>query len=221
VVSSDSEPPQDLEAQFYRKALAGIPKHFREHRFSTVAPYLKRPAAIEEADAALEGILAGQVLAVTLVGQSETGKTSLAAAMLAALVEEAVLTGARGARRLVRGSLWTDALALSRARASAKLGDGEAPLVARAIGAELLIVDELGSETVAGSDELIDVIFRRWQDERPTIVTTGQPRDRIVQRYGNGIHTRLMKQAQSRLIFCAPQKERPADRQLSLEVPPR
>lgn len=191
-----------VEVSRFRATIQRVPTRFREHRLATVGQHVKRPVAVEEAAAALEAMLRGEVLALTLAGRSEAGKTSLAAALWAELADRAG-AGDIAARRLLRAPMWTDALALSRARSTTALGAGEARLVAHALSASLLVVDELGGETTAGTDELIDVIWRRWQEQRPTIVTTGQPREKLRSRYGDGVVTRLTKQRESRLVLCA------------------
>jgi hypothetical protein len=199
-----------------RLILRAIPKFFRGHRLETVGAHVKRQEAVGETRAALADILAGKARVVTFVGRSEAGKTSLAASLVAAL-DRAQQDGDGQAYRLLRSFVWLDALELSRARSSFKLGDGEAPLVDRARKASLLVLDEVGAETVAGSDEVLDVIWRRWQDERPTIVTTGQPGKKLIDRYGEGVYTRLTKQSASRLIRCSEPQKEPAQQKLPLE----
>lgn len=216
VIPPRAEGRGDEAKSWWWAVLEQIPRRFRAHRLETVNQFVKRPEAQGEARAALADLLAGEALAVTLVGRSEAGKTSLAAALVALLVELAE-EGRPEALRLLWSALWTDELALSRARASHKLGGGEAPLVARALEASLLVLDELGGPTVSGSDEALEVIWRRWQDERPTIITTGQTGDKLIQRYGSGVFTRLTKQNASRLIQCSePPKKKPQQGALPL-----
>ena len=148
-----------------------IPRRFRGHDLATVGALLQRREAVPEAIAALEQLLLGRLLTVTLVGRSECGKTSLAAAMLRELCRLAV-DGSREARRLTFGSIWGDALKLNNARRSHRLGDGDAPLVERCKSVGLLVLDDVGQETAQGADEILDVLWRRHQEDLPTILTT-------------------------------------------------
>ena len=198
-------PPDAPIGDRWKSVLARVPSRFRAHRLPLVAGLVARGAAVAEARAALEALVRGELLVVTLVGRSEAGKTSLVGALVALLCELADAGDAR-AGVLARGLLWTDELALSRARASHKLGDGEAPLVERAVAAPLVVLDDLGQPTAGGQDEVIEVIWRRHQEERPLILTTGQPREKLTPRYGDGIYRRIARDRSARVIRCAEAK---------------
>lgn len=118
---------------------------------------------------------------LVLLGPSGAGKTIAMVALARRLLDETVRSGGRRwafARRM----LFTTGAALSRARIEHGLGIGEAPLVARAIGCSLLLLDELGyldSGTVVA-----EIICARDYDNRPAIVTSGLTRDQLDEKYG-------------------------------------
>jgi DNA replication protein DnaC len=118
---------------------------------------------------------------VLLVGPAGTGKTSLAAAMFQA--------------RLEPRACWCSAFELARARASARLGE-EAPLVAAALRAPLLVVDELGAEEHRPGSAVVEVIYERHAEQRPTWVTTGMTSASLSARYGGGILRRVTERAE-------------------------
>lgn len=119
---------------------------------------------------------------VMIIGDSGVGKTSLAVAMLRACAED----------RVERG-MFVDSRALVRARNEQRLGDGEARLVADAIRARVLVLDELGAECGRGTAESVvaEVIHERHAQQRRTIVTTPFASPELTARYGAGIVRRL------------------------------
>jgi len=165
-----------------------IPAWFRWARLD--APELRRRVAraqaIPEAEAALgaHGLL--------IAGPSGSGKTSLACALLRAW----------DARHPGRQGLFTTAWDLGGARAQHALGAGEAPAVERAKSADLLVLDDLGSERDAASSAVPDVIFARAQAGLPMWVTTWMSPQAIAQRYGDGIARRLYEAGLVTVIAC-------------------
>jgi hypothetical protein len=113
-----------------------------------------------------------------LVGPAQKGKTSLAVAALRARKVE---------------SLFVRSEQLGLARTQAKLGQGEAKLVDRAMETGLLLLDDVGSEGDAeGRVQAVrDVLFERFEEDRPTWVTTGLDAAQLAARYGAGILARL------------------------------
>lgn len=165
-----------------------IPAWFR---WATLdAPELRRrvarPQAIAEAEAALgaHGLL--------IAGPAGSGKTSLACALLRAW----------DARNRYRHGMFTTAWSLAAARSHHALGAGEAPEVHRATSADLLVLDDLGSERDTVSSAVPDVIFARAQAGLPIWVTTWMTPEAIAQRYGDGIARRLYEAELVTVIAC-------------------
>jgi hypothetical protein len=104
---------------------------------------------------------------VTLWGTTGSGKSTLAAAMLRALLA--------GPRRHC-SARWYDARDLARARKQYRLGGGDPPELERAVDADILVIDELGKETLDRNSDPADVVMvldeRHRARDRLTIVTT-------------------------------------------------
>jgi hypothetical protein len=120
-----------------------------------------------------------------LMGDTAAGKTSLAIAMLDAWVRQD--TYARKGARFVE-SYW-----LAGARGRHPLGQGEAPLVREAMGATLLVLDDLGSEVGDHRNVIADVIFHRHNEELPTWITTGWTPEQLMERYGSQVVRRVVE----------------------------
>lgn len=153
-----------------------IPALFRDVRFGEVAIARVVRGDTTEAMRACSAAYK-QVQAVTewqtlvLHGPRRGGKTTLAVAKLYQAID-AASDGDQRARKLVRSARFVAAWDLGEARFRHALGDGEAPLVEAAMGASLLILDDLGKEARRGRDVLSQVLQERWASGRKTIVTT-------------------------------------------------
>lgn len=136
-------------------------------------------------DVVRRGIGAAPV--VTFLGPAGIGKTSLACALARALA-------LRGEFPERGEFLFVTALELVAARAGHPLGRGEAPLVAAALGADLVILDDLGAEDgrSTGGAALAELIHARHAGLRRTLVTTGFGPDDLTARYGAGVKRRLL-----------------------------
>lgn len=122
---------------------------------------------------------------LVLSGKAGTGKTSLACAALRAWQ--------RTRRRRV---VFVAAHELANARMQHALGSGEAALVERCGKADLLLIDDLGSEPSSPPrSEIIDVIQRRHNFNLPIWITTGLVTAELTARYGFGIARRILEQA--------------------------
>jgi len=162
----------------------GIPPRYRWARCSSpeLAQRVRLASAGADASDVARRLAAAPALATVLQGPAGTGKSSLAVA----------------AMREVSRSLYVSAAALERARIEHRAGDGEAPIVARALKAPLLVIDDLGQDKPSSVSAVEAVILARHEAELRTWVTTGldarSPRGRypeIEGRYGAGIARRL------------------------------
>lgn len=122
---------------------------------------------------------------IMLVGDTGTGKTSLAVAMLLAAV--------RIAPALRDRDRFASSFVLAGARNRHPLGKGEAPEIVAAMGAPLLLLDDLGSEGDARANVISEVIFARHEADLPTWITTGFPAEQLMARYGSAIIRRVIE----------------------------
>lgn len=172
---------KDLARQWRDVAVRQIPPAHAEA--SLDAPWLVKligDSAIETARGALDAER------VAAVGPAGSGKTSLVCAMLAA------------SKFLPKDGAWpryTSAHQLAKARAFHPLGEGEAPVIARALSAGLLVIDELGGEDQRYASAVAEVIYERHANAMPTWVTTGVGPKEIGDRYGGGISRRIFEGA--------------------------
>ena len=127
---------------------------------------------------------------LVFTGPPMAGKTSLAIAMFKLALE-------REPWRL-RAARFTTAHELARARSVNALGD-EAPIIARALAAPLLVIDEVGGEDHHPRSAVSEVIFERHQNDRATWITTGVDAPAIGARYGGGIQRRIFEPPAVRL----------------------
>lgn len=132
---------------------------------------------------------------VVLRGPPGSGKTSLAVAALRAVRDRPRRDGS------TPRVAFADAHQLGTARIQHAAGHGEAPYVAAAIGAELLLLDDLGQERQTQNNAVPDVILQRHADDVPTWVTTGEDWPQLAAKYGGGVARRLREGAL--VIRCA------------------
>lgn len=134
---------------------------------------------------------------LTILGGAGRGKTSLAAAVALAVCDAGASADATDAAYdRARRVLWVDVSDLAAARRRHSLGADEAPLVRRAIGASLLVIDELGTERGDSgwtTDAVRDVIWARFGERRPTVVTSPLDRAALGAKYGGGGERRLFE----------------------------
>jgi len=121
------------------------------------------------------------------------GKTSLALALLYALIERAKAATEPGKTGEFLEFAFVTAPELVQSRRQTKLGSGdEAPLVAVAMSVGLLVLDEIGFEL--SSEVVFDVLDRRLRALRPTILTTGMKPKEFRERYGDALWRRAAEQ---------------------------
>jgi DNA replication protein DnaC len=158
--------------------LEGIPAEYRWARFGSpdLAKRIRSGPALLQARTHLDASR------VVFIGDAGAGKTSLAVAMF---LERAERVGLRAAF----APCWR--LGAARARAE----DSDPELLRSALRADLLLLDDLGSERNMPSNPIPDLIFERHAEGRSTWVTTWmKPRD-LEERYGDGIARRVFERA--------------------------
>jgi DNA replication protein DnaC len=162
--------------------IESVPERLRWARLDApeLGPRVKDPRAVLK----LRTALAANVDRLLLLGPAGIGKTSLATATLVEI-----------ARRRDVSGLFVDAYELAVARQHHALGS-EAPLVARAMAADVLVLDDLGAERAIPSSPVGEVIHKRHATMRATVVTSGFGLDALEQRYGGGIFRRLTEDAE-------------------------
>jgi DNA replication protein DnaC len=84
---------------------------------------------------------------------------------------------------------------LGTARIQQRAGSGEAPIVARAIAAPLLLIDDLGAEAQTQNNAIADVIRDRFDEEKPLWFTTGLTANEVAARYDGGAVRRIFERA--------------------------
>lgn len=174
----------DTEAKEIAARLAAVEEQIPvRYRWATVnSPELRRRVVPEQAIA--RAVAAAGASSLVLLGPAGSGKTSLACAVLRA----------EASRRGIYAGTYTTAFALAKARQEHKLGDGEAPIIERACKARLLLLDELGAEL--GRNTAVQEVFcARHDAELPTIYTSGQSVEELIQRYGDMVARRLLQGA--------------------------
>ncbi|MCH9837457.1 hypothetical protein K0U83_17470 [bacterium] len=131
-----------------------------------------------------------------LRGKPGMGKTALACAVLGRHLTRATAPLATWPDVEDAASMRyvTDA-DLNRAVSAHPLGQGDAPLYREAVRAKLLVLDELGVDLASPRRVGRDVLFARYDANRPTIVTTGHERAQVEAHWGGGAGRRIWTQS--------------------------
>ncbi len=132
---------------------------------------------------------------VLLLGPAGSGKTTLACALLLELHAAGVALDAPGpVVGLAQRARFLLADTLARATDEAALG-GLPAAVEDALGASVLVLDELGAEPDSLRSHVGRVVHQRHGATCPTIATSGFPLPKLRARYGTGIERRLVEGA--------------------------
>jgi DNA replication protein DnaC len=121
---------------------------------------------------------------IVFTGPAGAGKTSLACSALHQIAYERSVTGQ-----------YVDARSLSLARSQSGLGH-EAPIVAEAMSAPALLIDDIGLDRPDQHGSAVaDVLYARFMQGQITICTLAIPTSEVADRYGDGIARRMFERA--------------------------
>lgn len=162
-----------------RAERAGVPLRFARHAIGSqlLDRCVIRPRLIGELPQTADAIatLLAKSRRALVIGRSQRGKTSLAAAALNSRKSEA---------------LFVNAADLADAHRGHRMGQGFAPLVERARTVPILLIDDLGDEGPE-VDAIKRVIKFRFDREATTWVSMGLSLEMAESRYGSGVVNRL------------------------------
>ena len=171
------------------------------HAFENTLPPLYRWAALDSPLLAerVKLVIPREVptsRSVVLMGPPGIGKTSLAVAMLRAILERELATTTLAseddATRVVRRYRFVHAHRLGVARISGPAATAE---LESAMRARVLLLDDLGEDADIPSNPVPVVIAERHAQERVTWITMSRAPREIAERYGGGIGRRVMENA--------------------------
>ena len=165
-----------------------LPARHREARFESQAltKWCRDPRAIRLARAYADVV--PECYTVTLWGETEAGKSTLAAAMAWRILMKRPVS-----------FLWVDARDLALSRRESPFG-GEPALLRRTKSVEFAVIDELGKETLAhgnNREDVVDVLAYRDRMQLRTILTTEWSADtnakglKLIDVYGPSVIRRL------------------------------
>lgn len=152
---------------------------------------IRKPAAIAKASEYVRDL----PLVTVVTGVTRSGKTNLVCAMLHAVIEAGV-TSNEEAFRKARGSRFVSAKSLVGRR-----GDSDEELLDAAVGASVLVLDDMGKEldgcppgTPLAAQRIapiVDVIDKRHNTGRPTLIASWWGPQDVERRYGGGTSGRM------------------------------
>ncbi|MCU0687205.1 MAG: hypothetical protein MUF34_34005 [Polyangiaceae bacterium] len=181
-------------------ALSTMPPHFAWARIERGGD-LERHVGAPALERAVAWLREPKRPTLSFQGETGAGKTACGVALLRRLLDRAERPDAPDEFvRYAAGVRYVPAFELARAREGHPLGKGEAPLIAEAKRATVLLLDDLGGEGRSISDAVGDVIHKRHDLAALTIVTTGLDEAGLETRYGVGIRRRVLTDATQILL---------------------
>ena len=181
----------DLTEQLWR-ARGSIPELLRWARFG--APEMAERVSVPKAIGYVRDLEVRRV--VTFAGPSGVGKSSLAVATLAQLLDAATIESPEEIHWAARRARFIATDQIADAVVSRRLGEGARRAVHAATEASLLVLDDLGLESSSAPvrEALTALIVTRHRHGRRTIVTTGFDLEELGARYGAGVQRRLVEE---------------------------
>lgn len=171
--------------------IAGLPPRYRGKAFEAVTHQQKQVRAT--ARAFRDAITAEKRWAVlTLVGTTGTGKTLLACELAQSLIDKCSMS--------VR--YCTASQMISEIQATyGRDGKSEEQELMRLTQYDLLVLDEIDAIRSSENSTLLltEVINRRYNAERPVVVITNQPINKLAKYVGDRVHSRLNENS----LVCA------------------
>jgi DNA replication protein DnaC len=179
---------QQAERKARRATAASMPIRYA-WAFALDAPELFRRAdlaAVEQARA----LDLTRLDRATLLGPATAGKTSLAVA----IANTWAIAHARPA-------VFVAAVDIGVARQQHRLGESDPHIIRQAMGAPLIVLDDIGQEVELGIPAVAHVILHRYDGAKPTIATSGLTVEQLVARYGAGVARRLIETAGGAVVL--------------------
>lgn len=169
---------------------------FGVERIDALRRRVRSPRAIEQA---LRLAQRATMVSAIFAGGAGAGKSTLASAAAG----QRMATALRARPLVVPSIRWVSAIDIGLARQRHRLGSEDEPaLVADAITADLLVVDDLGAEGARDHDAVAQVYHGRHDADLPTWTTTGLTSPELAARYGGGLARRIAEHAT--VIRCDP-----------------
>lgn len=135
---------------------------------------------------------------VVFFGPAGAGKTTLAVALLRALVESKIARHAFASDDDVDAVTRQYRFASAHRLAVTRLPAHADPIeISLAMRARVVLLDDLGSDSAIDSSPIQNIIAERHAEERVTWITTGLSPAEIAKRYGGGTARRVLQGAQT------------------------
>jgi len=162
--------------------VATIPVRFRWATFDDPELRQRCKTDLRKARKALQDLFDRKIQNLVLLGAAGAGKSSLACAMLqSALYEEVVFSGR-----------FCAAVTLAACRTDSGLGTIP-PALYDAMCASLIVLDDVGQEPERNAPVITELMQHRYNDGKPTIVTTWLSPAEVAQRYSAGTARRFFE----------------------------
>jgi DNA replication protein DnaC len=173
---------------------------------------LEHPAFIQRLDERLLRFVRGWKPAhgsVAIIGETGCGKTSAVSAMAHRWTAEIIERGVTDP--MFTGLVYLKSYDIIQANGDPRLGTVNEAALRRAEAATVLVLDELGGERsfadCRSESTLFELLDRRYDRCRPTIVTTGLRLEALANRYGAQLARRLTDKGVGTLIDLFPRKK--------------